>query len=133
MFSFFRKSKTWKQYFDEGMAYGQASDFAKAETSFRGAIRLAPTEPYPHYELGYTLSLMGRYKEALEELRRTDELARGFFLVQTEAWMCEQFLSGVIDAEVLKLLRLLQRLTDNGASHSEQATTVSRRVNRVGS
>ena len=133
MFSFFRKSKTWKQYFDEGMAYGQASDFAKAEASFRRAIRLAPTEPHPHYELGYTLSLMGRYKEALEELRRTDELARGFFLVQTEAWMCEQFLSGVVDAEVLKLLRLLQRLTDNGASHSEQATTVSRRVNRVGS
>ncbi len=57
MFSFFRKSKTWKQHFDEGMAYGQASDFAKAEASFRGAIRLAPTEPYPHYELGYTLSL----------------------------------------------------------------------------
>ena len=42
---------------------------------------------------------MGRYNEALEELRRTDELAHGFFLVQTEAYMCEQFLSGVIDAE----------------------------------
>ena len=67
---------------------------------------------------------MGRYNEAFEELRRTDDLAYGFFLVQTEAYMCEQFLSGVIDAEVLKLLRLLQRLRDSGASHSEQATAI---------
>lgn len=128
MFSFLRKPETWKQSFDKGVAYGQASDFAKAEAAFRDSIRLAPTEPYPHYELGYTLSLMGRYDEALEEFNRTDELARGFFLVQTEAYICEQFLSGVIDSEVLKSLRLLQRLTDSGASHSEQAITVSRRV-----
>jgi len=67
---------------------------------------------------------MGRYNEALEELRRTDELAHGFFLVQTEAYLCEQFLSGVIDAEVLRLLRLLQRLRNSGASHSEQATAI---------
>ena len=67
---------------------------------------------------------MGRYNEALEELRRTEELAHGFFLVQTEAYMCEQLLSGVIDAEALKLLRLLQRLRDSGASHSEQATAI---------
>jgi len=33
---------------------------------------------------------MGRYNEAFEELRRTDDLAYGFFLVQTEAYVCRQ-------------------------------------------
>ena len=73
MFGFLLKNKTWKEHFDEGMAFGQRSEFSKAEASFREAVRLAPNEPYPHYELGYTLFLVGRYNEALEEFRRTDQ------------------------------------------------------------
>jgi Flp pilus assembly protein TadD len=130
VFRFLRRSMSWKQHFEEGMAHGQASDFAKAEASFREAVRLAPTEPYPHYELGYTLFLLERYDEALQEFRRTDELLRGFFLVQTEAYLCEEILAGRIAAEVLGSLRLLQRFTDGGAAQaqSEEAVFVSRTV-----
>jgi tetratricopeptide (TPR) repeat protein len=128
VFKFFRKSRTWKQHFEEGTAYGVASDFKRAEESFRQAARLAPNEPYPHYELGYTLSLVGRHKEALEEFAATDRLARGFFLVQTEAYLSKQFLSGAIDQEVLAKLRWLQRLMDTNAAMGPEALAVSQQV-----
>jgi tetratricopeptide (TPR) repeat protein len=127
VFNFLRKSRTWKQYFEEGTAYGVASDFKKAEESFRHAVRLAPNEPYPHYELGYTLSLLGKHKEALEEFEATDRLARGFFQTQTEAYLSRQIISGGIDQEVLAKLRYLQRLTDTNAK-GEETFVVSQQV-----
>ena len=128
VFDFFRKSKSWKELFQEGMRCGGASNFKKAEDCFRQAIRAAPNEPYPHYELGYTLSLLGRHKEALEEFETTDRLARGFFLVQTEAHLAKQFLSGAIDEDVLGKLRTLQRLTDTSGGHGDEAEAVSRQI-----
>jgi Flp pilus assembly protein TadD len=128
VFDFFRKSKSWKELFQQGMAFGGASKFKKAENCFRQAIRLAPQEPYPHYELGYTLSLLGRHKEALEEFEKTDCLACGFFLVQTEAYLSRQFLAGEIDEEVLGNLRTLQRLVDMRRSSGDQAAAMSRQV-----
>lgn len=128
MFDFFRKSKSWRELFEKGMAFGGASDFKKAEDCFRQAIRLAPNEPYPHYELGYTLSLLGRHKEALQEFETTDRLARGFFLVQTEAYLSKQLLLGEIDEHVLENLRRLQRLTDTRAGAGDEAVAVSREV-----
>jgi tetratricopeptide (TPR) repeat protein len=100
------------------MHHGAASDFAGAEASFREAVRLAPEEPYPHYELGYTLALVGRHEEALEEFRRTEQLnGGGFFASETEIYVCEQLLSGSIDIKVAELLRSLQAIVDNGDEH----------------
>jgi tetratricopeptide (TPR) repeat protein len=110
------------------MAHGKASDFARAEASFRESVRLAPTEPYPRYELGYTLLLQERYGQALVEFRRTNELVCGFFLVQTEIYICEEILAGRMSATVQSMLRFLQRLTDSGGVQSEQAVFVSRKV-----
>lgn len=110
------------------MNCGGKSDFKKAEDSFRRAIRVAPNEPYPHYELGYTLSLLGRHKEALIEFETTNRLAPGFFLVQTEAYLSKQFLAGEIDEEVLGKLRVLQRLTDRTSGSDDGAATISRQV-----
>lgn len=124
----FRKPKTSEEHFEKGMKYGAASDFSRAEASFREAVLLAPDEPYPHYELGYTLTLLGRHEEALEEFRRTEQLSRGFFVVETEIFLCEQFLSGSIDVAALEMLRTLQRLTDSGEAQSEETVAVSRRV-----
>jgi tetratricopeptide (TPR) repeat protein len=124
----FRKPQTWQEHFEEGMASGAASDFSRAEVSFREAVRLAPDEPYPRYELGYTLTLLGRHEEALEEFRRTEQLSRGFFLVETEIFLCEQLLSGSIGVDVLEMLRWLQRLTDDGEWQSEEAVVWSRKV-----
>jgi tetratricopeptide (TPR) repeat protein len=125
---FFRKSKTWQGHFDEGMKYGAASDLSRAEASFREAVQLAPEEPYPHYQLGYTLSLVGRHEEALEEFRRTEELWRGFFIVETEIYLCEQILSGSIDLAVLGMLRSLQWLVDAGEEGGLEALALSRNV-----
>ena len=128
MFNFLRKSRTWKQYFEEGTAYGAASDFKKAEESFRNAVRLAPNEPYPHYELGYTLSLLGKHKEALAEFEATDRLSRGFFLTQTEAYLSRQIVSGAIDQVILVKLRWLQRITDTNAAKGEEPLAISQQV-----
>jgi Flp pilus assembly protein TadD len=125
---FFRRPKTWQDHFEQGMRHGSASEFAAAEESFREAVRLAPEEPYPHYELGYTLALLGRYEEALHELRRTQELQRGFFTVEREIWMCEQVLSGSADTNVVQMLRQLQWIVDAGGAESEDAVALSSKV-----
>jgi len=124
----FKKRATWKDHFDLGMAAGGAGDIEGALVHFRDAVRLAPLEPYPHYELGYTLVLLGKFDLALPELRRTNELAEGFFLVQTEIYMCEAVLAGLLDEECLAALRQIQRLTDTGQSHGQEAERLSRVV-----
>lgn len=118
----------WSYPFEQGMQRGAASDFAGAEASFREAVRLAPDEPYPRYELGYTLALAGRYEEALAEFRRTYELTGPFFLVETEIWLCEQVLSRSLDPEVVGMLRELQGMVDAGGEQSEEAAALSKKV-----
>jgi Flp pilus assembly protein TadD len=126
---FRRKPSTWEDYFEEGMTFGGASKLSKAETSFREAARLAPEEPYPHYELGYTLTLLGRHEEASEEFRRTKQLTpRGFLLVDTEIYLCEQVLAGSIDSSALEALRSLQHLTDSDQWQSHDAVALSRKA-----
>jgi tetratricopeptide (TPR) repeat protein len=112
------------------MAHGSAGRYAEAEDSFRRAVALAPDEPYPHYELGFTLSLVGRHDEALEEFTLTESLAHGFLSVQTEIFICDQVLAGRIDTDTYGWTRDLQRLTDTGANSSAQATSIARMVNR---
>ena len=110
------------------MRRGSASDFNGAEAAFREAIRLAPDEPYPRYELGYTLALAGRYEEALAEFRRTYELAGVFFVVETEIWVCEQVLNGSLDEAVVGMLRELQWMTDAGRARSDEAVALSQAI-----
>jgi tetratricopeptide (TPR) repeat protein len=128
VFNFLRKSRTWKNHFDDGIAYGTASDFEKAEKSFRQAIRVAPEQPYPHYELAFTLSLLGRHQEALDEFNETNRLSCGFFLVQTEAYLCKQLISGAITPEIFAQFRLIQRLGDTNATGSEQYSALCQQV-----
>jgi tetratricopeptide (TPR) repeat protein len=118
--------KTWRDFFEEGMAYGSKNDFKHAEESFREAVRLAPNEPYPHYELGYTLFLLKDYGAAKIEFERTNELSRGFFLVQMELYLCEQILTNQIQHSTLDLLRALQAIVDANMIHSAQAINMAR-------
>jgi len=123
-----RRNRDWKTHFQQGMAAGRDGRLQAAAAHFRKAIKTAPDEPYPHYELGYTLMLLGQHAAALPELKRTNELSPGFFLVQTEILMCEAVLSGAIDDHALALLRQLQRLGDTGRSQSADAATLCRQV-----
>ena len=113
------------------MRRGAASDFSGAEASFREAVRLAPDEPYPHYELGYTLALVGRFEDALEEFRRTQELTHAFMLVETEIWICEQVLDGSLDSAVVGPLREVQWIVDAGGAQSDEAATLSKNLIEV--
>lgn len=123
-------SQDWQQPFNEGRAHGSAGRYAEAEDSLRRAVVLAPDEPYPHYELGFTLSLVGRHHEALEEFALTESLAHGFLSVQIEIYICEQELAGRMDTDTYGWIRDLQTLTDTGAISSPQATSIARMVNR---
>jgi Flp pilus assembly protein TadD len=107
------------------MSAGAGGDLQTACKHFRRATEIAPDEPYPRYELGYTLFLLGECSAALCELKRTNELSPGFFLVQTEIYMCEGVLSGQLDDDTLSKLRRLQQLTDTGQSHSREAVVLS--------
>jgi len=119
---------TWEQAFERGMQAGEAGDLGAAEREFRTAIALAPDEPYPHYELGFTLFVAGRFPEALAELRRTEQLRRGFFLVETEIYLCEKFLSRAFDAETLVALRRLMAATDAGQGTTLETEQLCRAV-----
>jgi tetratricopeptide (TPR) repeat protein len=118
----------WQQAFERGMQAGGAGDLAAAERAFRDAAALAPDEPYPHYELGYTLALLGRFADAVPELRRTQELQRGFFLVETELYLCDQVLAGAIDRDTLVALRKLIAFTDRSESTTLAAEQLARAV-----
>ena len=122
---FRRKPSTWEDYYEEGMRFGGAAKLSKAEASFREAVRLAPEQPFPHYQLGFTLSLLERHEEALEEYRQTQELHRGFFEVETKIFLCEQLLGGSIDSSVFGMLQSLQWLTDEGRGQSDEAVALS--------
>jgi tetratricopeptide (TPR) repeat protein len=128
MFGFFKKGSKWKNHFERGMSAGGAGDLRAACEHFQKATEAAPEEPYPHYELGYTLFLLGRYEDALGVLKRTNELSPGFFLVQTEIYLCEGVLSGQLDDRTLSLLRQLQQLSDTGRPQSPDAVSLSQEV-----
>jgi hypothetical protein len=102
--------------------------FPRLKPVFAKLFGSRPEEPYPHYELGYTLALVGRYEESVEELNQTQQLRRAFFTVETEIWMCEQVVSGSVDAPVLELLRSQQRLVDAGEEQGADAVALGRQV-----
>lgn len=123
-----KKRSEWKEHFNRGGSSMVAGDLKTAMEHFKKAIELAPEEPYPHYELGFALSLQGEFDEALKEFRRTNELCPGFFLVQTEILLCEGVLSGKIDEQTLDLLRQIQRLADSGGADSPDSVSLSEQV-----
>ena len=118
----------WRRHFDLGMAAGGAGDVPGALPHFSEAVRIAPLEPYPHYELAYTLSLLGQWDRALVEFRRTNELVEGFFLVQTEVYICEAVLSGLLDNECVAVVRQIQRLGDSGRMTGPEAVSLSQEL-----
>ena len=124
----FEGQPEWKAHFDRGMSAGASGDLEEASGHFAEAAELAPDEPYPHYEFGYTLSLLGRYNDALAAFRRTDELSPGFFLVQTEIYLCEQVLAGKLDESSLQIIRRIQGMMDSGAVGSAASVCLSRQV-----
>jgi tetratricopeptide (TPR) repeat protein len=54
-----------------GVTYLQARQYERALRSFREALALQPAEAQTHYNIAYTLALLGREKEAMAEYRQT--------------------------------------------------------------
>jgi hypothetical protein len=55
-------------------------------------------------------------------------LSKGFFHVQTEIYVCEMVLAGLLDQESLAEFRQLQRLTDTRQGQTEAAVSLSREL-----
>jgi tetratricopeptide (TPR) repeat protein len=52
------------------------SRFAEAETHYRAALRIEPSNPFAHHALGFMLTNVGRTDEAIAELRIATRPAR---------------------------------------------------------
>ena len=68
-----------KQTHDEGRAAGARGDYQTAASLFTKAAELAPTWPYPVYDLAFTQLMQHDFASALTNYRKTLELAPGGF------------------------------------------------------
>ena len=121
----FSLADKWKNYFDLGMNYGGQGKLRKAARCFLKAIDIAPTEPYPHYELGYTLTLLGNFRGALREFLRTDDMSPAFLQVQTEIFICNGLLAGKLCSEIIPAVRTIQHCIDIGQFEGREATEIA--------
>ena len=119
--TFYTPSKDWKDEFGLGMESGSLGKLRRAEKHFSKAIELAPREPYPHYELGYTLSLMQDYKSALRQFIIVNDLSPAFLQAQTEEYLCRQALSQSLDHATIRLIRRIQFLIEKQEFEGEEA------------
>jgi len=75
------EAKTWHEL---GRAAGAEGDYNKAIAHLTKSAGLAPRWPYPIYDRAFTYLLMKQPGKALEDYRKTLELApRGFFTAMT--------------------------------------------------
>jgi len=128
MLGFSKNDKKWKKQFDKGRKAGSRGDLESAASHFTRASKIAPDEPYPHYELGYTLSKLGQYTEALGEFEQTEKLARGFFIVQTEILIHQAMLKKSIDEHLVGKLREIQKIADTQGAQNPQIITLADEV-----
>lgn len=78
-------------YMNIGNSYYQKDDHAKAETAFKKAIELGPTEPKPYQALADLYNAMGKRTEAAEMASKAAELGGG-----ADASAQDQYNQGVI-------------------------------------
>jgi len=72
---------------ERGRRLGGEGKYEEAVRALENAAKLAPSWPYPVYDLAFTLLLMGRQEEALSTYERVDQLApHGFFTTKTALW-----------------------------------------------
>jgi tetratricopeptide (TPR) repeat protein len=128
MFGFSISDKKWKKQFGKGREAGSRGDLESAVSHFKRATEIAPDEPYTHYELGYTLSKLGQYSNALREFEQTEKLTRGFFIVQTEIYIHQELLNKHIDESVIGRLRQIQQLADTHGSQNPEIVSLSNDV-----
>jgi len=124
----FRREPQWVKEYDKGWEAGSSGRFDEAIRHFVKAIELAPNEPKPLYQLGYTHYLTSNYSEALVSLRAADQLQRGYFLAQTYIYLCEAMSRGAISEQAWEAIQSLIWLTDEGGAQSAEALTLSDRV-----
>jgi tetratricopeptide (TPR) repeat protein len=98
----------WRVEFDLGMQFGSMGKLHRAEKHFTKAIELAPREPYPHYELAYTFTLLKEYQNALRHYIITNDISPAFLQAQTEEFLCRQVIGKALEHETILLIREIQ-------------------------
>jgi tetratricopeptide (TPR) repeat protein len=91
-----------------GMEEGSRGRAPEAWQYFQEAAALDPFDPSPHYQAAVALMTLERPERAVEELRRTEELAPGWFQCRSDLWLAEQVASGSLPYAAYSALRALQ-------------------------
>jgi len=107
---------------------GGAGDYKKAIALLERASSLAPSWPYPVYDMAFTYLLMKDAENALKHYRRTVELApRGFFTAITALDALEREAKGDLPAGTYLAYVSLEWMDDTG----KKADAVRQLIKRV--
>jgi tetratricopeptide (TPR) repeat protein len=87
-------SRVWTQ---RGEERGRAGRYDDALAAFREAAGADSFDPHPRYLSGLSLLQLERAAEAVEEYRKTEELAPGWFNCRADLWLAEQIALGRLE------------------------------------
>lgn len=107
----------------KGVRRSEGGDLEAAIALFEQAAAADRFNPWPHYHLGATLLLLGRYAQAALAFEDTERLAPGFYHVRSDRWLAAQLQARALPHDLLRLLRYLQ----------DDATSAGEVVRRVAS
>lgn len=80
---------------EQARSLGQAGKYDESIQLLVEAIEIAPTWPYPVYDMAFTYMLKKDYAKAYSYYKKVDELApQGFFTVKTAVWCLAREESG---------------------------------------
>ncbi|MEN6625196.1 MAG: tetratricopeptide repeat protein [Candidatus Sumerlaeia bacterium] len=128
IFDFFRKPRTWNWHYDRGMACGSGGKFDAALEHFKKAAEMAPGEPGPPYQLGYTYFLLKDFAKALPEFEKTQALTPGYFTVETDIDLCRRMLDGRLSLPALSILHQLLVASDSNQLGSPKSLTLAKQA-----
>jgi tetratricopeptide (TPR) repeat protein len=102
-----------KSLHNKARQYGQSGDYNKSIELLLKAQELAPSWPYPYYDLAFTYLLQDDYENALKFYRKTDELApKGFYTSKTALYTLEKESEGKFKKGLYKMYLSLEWIND---------------------
>jgi tetratricopeptide (TPR) repeat protein len=116
-----------KQTHDEGRAAGARGDYQAAASLFTKAAELAPTWPYPVYDLAFTRLMQHDFASALTNYRKTLELAPGgFFTAEVAVDTLTRESAGEFPSGLYEAFAMLEHMP-----RDQRAAIASQLVERV--
>jgi tetratricopeptide (TPR) repeat protein len=89
---------------ERGRALGSEGRYDEALAAFREAAEADRFDPQPHYNAGWTLLLLGRPAEAVEEYEATEARAPGWYHCRADLWLARELALGRLEHEAFLAL-----------------------------